>query len=91
VVGAQLIAAGRSEAAVQSLTTAVTKFRAAKKSEYTLMAEGYIGIARTLVNSTRDAGKKDLQSAVDALLENGSPDAKFFAGQLRTAAKVFSK
>ncbi len=89
--GAQLLAANQPQSAVKAFRDAAEKFRVAKKPESVLMAEGYIGIARMTVDSTRDAGKKELQDALKSLVEHGSQDAKFFAEQLETAAKVFSK
>ncbi len=90
LLGAQLLAADKPEAAAKSFKTAAETFRVANKSESALMADGYCGIARRLVEPTQDSGIEEMRAAIDALVELGSEDAKFFADQLKTAAKVFS-
>jgi hypothetical protein len=89
LLGAQLLAAGKPEVAQRSFAEAAARFRTAGKTSFELMASGYGGIAQMLDGSTKEAGKKKLDLALEGLLQDGSDDAKFFAGQLQTASKVF--
>ncbi|MEX2025739.1 MAG: hypothetical protein WEH44_00535 [Pirellulaceae bacterium] len=53
------------------------------------MSSGYVGIAEMMAGPTKEHGKGKLDLAVDALLKDGSDDAKFYAEQLKTAIKIF--
>ena len=53
------------------------------------MAAGYVGIANRLSPATREQGSQQLAAAIASLKQLGSDDAKFFAGQLESVAKLF--
>jgi hypothetical protein len=89
LLGAHLLAAGKPESAGLSFSEAVTRFRAAGKTQSQLMSSGYVGIAEMMVAPTKEQGSKKLDRAVEDLLKDGSDDARFFAEQLKTASQVF--
>lgn len=89
LLGAQLLAAGKSEDAQQSFAEAAAKFRAAGKTQSEFMSRGYAGIAEMTAEKTKEVGKKKFDLAVEALLKDNSDDARFFVEQLQTASKVF--
>ena len=53
------------------------------------MAAGYVDIADRLSSATREQGSQQLAAAIASLKQLGSDDAKFFAGQLESVAKLF--
>lgn len=89
LLGAQLLAAGKSEDAQQSFAEAAAKFRAAGKTQSEFMSRGYAGMAEMTAETTKEVGKEKFDLAVEALLKDNSDDARFFVEQLQTASKVF--
>ena len=55
------------------------------------MARGYIGIAILASDRTNGAGRKRLSDAIASLKATGTDDAKFFAEQLDSVARYFTK
>jgi hypothetical protein len=90
LLGAHELAAGKGEQAIACFEQAAAQFQKAGKTEYRLMAEGYRGIARIAGRASAEAGRRELAEAVDALRQLESDDARFFAEQLRSVAKMFA-
>ncbi len=91
LVGAQSLAAGDHKHAVAAFKKSATKFRAAKKNEFQLMATGYVALTRLVISPGDETAGMSFLTAVSKLQELDSDDAKFFASQLRTAKTVFVK
>ncbi len=91
VLGAHYLAAEEGPQALEAFAAAADKFRQAKKPAHATMAVGYQGIANMTRPPTRDEGQKQFDESLAALKEMDTDEAKFFAEQLETAAKVLLK
>jgi hypothetical protein len=89
LVGALELAAGRFDAARVAFEQAerVSLVQDAT-STYTLMARGYVELARKAGPQSRAQGKEALRETLDRLRVQGSKEAIFFADQLSTADRV---
>jgi hypothetical protein len=87
LVGALDLAAGRTEAAIASFDSARACFLSGGEQLEVLLGDGYRAIA---LSATADGEGADarLDQVVGQLQQNGSEKAKFFIGQLRTAARI---
>jgi hypothetical protein len=87
LVGALDLAASRTGAATASFDRARACFLSGGERSEVLLADGYRAIA---LSATADGERADvrLDEVVGQLQQNGSEKAKFFIGQLRTAARI---
>jgi tetratricopeptide (TPR) repeat protein len=90
-LGAQLMAAGRHEEAVEAFTLSREKAHAALDKLYEMLALGYVGVAKILSGSQRADGEKDLETAMEELREFKGEDGQFCINQLETAMRVFGE
>jgi hypothetical protein len=88
LIGAHHIAARRPEEARAALDGAEAAFAAAGEEASALMARGYRAIAARLAPAAPWAEGEDLPAILAALAGAGSDDARFFADQLVTAARL---
>lgn len=87
LVGALDLAAGRAEAAMASFDQARACSLSAGEQLEVLLADGYRAIALNVTEVGEGADAR-LDKVLGQLQQNGSDKAKFFAGQLRTAARI---
>jgi len=85
LVGALDLAAGRTDAALASFDQARACYLAHGDHVQVLLADGYRAIA---LGATGDGPDGSLDEVVARLHRDGSKQAGFFAGQLRTAARI---
>jgi hypothetical protein len=85
LVGALDLAAGRTEAAIASFDSARACFLSGGEQLEVLLGDGYRAIALCADGEEADVR---LDQVVGQLQQNGSEKAKFFIGQLRTAARI---
>jgi hypothetical protein len=87
LVGALDLAADRTEAAIASFDSARACFLSGGAQLEVLLGDGYRAIA---LSATADGEGADvrLDQVIGRLQQNGSEKAKFFIGQLRTAARI---
>lgn len=90
VIGAQYLALGDYEKAIESFTAAQEKAREAEDKTSELMNAGYIGIAKILAGKEKD-GQKEFDNAQEGLTQQKTEDADFYKEQLQTVLKVLSK
>jgi hypothetical protein len=98
LIGAHLLAAQQTGKAIAAFGQAERDFQQSGKSDYALMAAGYAALARKTaasavetLPSAREHADRQLQTALQALEQHESPDARFFAEQIRTAEMVLRK
>lgn len=91
LLGAQLLAAGKHKQALASFRKSTTKFRAAKKTDFTLMAKGYEALTLLAAEPAEKSRIEAVEASLAKLKQAGTDDAKFFAQQIRTAKAVFVK
>ncbi|MGA2066891.1 MAG: tetratricopeptide repeat protein [Thermoguttaceae bacterium] len=91
LLGAQHLALKQHAAAIEQFSKAVEQFQRARKPDFEQMARGYIGIATLASDRTSGAGRKQLSDAIASLKDLGTDDAKFFAEQLDSVARYFTK
>ncbi|MCA9207318.1 MAG: hypothetical protein KDA55_03135 [Planctomycetales bacterium] len=92
LLGAQLLANAKANAAIVEFHQAATEFKSASKPDYEQMAHGYAAIAkRSASPNDADVAREELQQAISALKKSGTEDAKFFAEQLHSVAEYFAK
>jgi hypothetical protein len=86
LVGALDLAANRIDAAIENFDQARACSLSAGEQPEALLAEGY----RAIALSATTVGEEDvgLDEVIGRLQQNGSDKAKFFANQLRTAARI---
>jgi hypothetical protein len=87
LVGALDLAAGRTDAAVASFDRARACYLSGGKQTQVLLIDGYLAIARS-ATEVGDGQDVRLDDVVGRLQQDGSENAKFFANQLRTAARI---
>ena len=90
-LGAQYLAVGKYEEAVRAFDSSKEKAREGKDGMNELLALGYIGVARIVEGTKKAEGQRQLDEAIAGLEKLKTQDSKFFAGQLRTVLKVFTK
>ncbi len=90
-LGAQLMAAGRHEEAVEAFALSKEKAHAALDSLYEMLALGYVGVAKILSGNLRAEGEKDLAKATGELKKLKTDDGRFCIDQLETAMRVFGE
>jgi len=89
-LGAQYVAAGKYDEAMNAFSTAEQKAREAEDDASVFMNLGYLGIARILEGSGRKEGEKQLKEAVEGLKKLNTEDSRFFADQLKSVLGVFA-
>ncbi len=87
LVGALELAAGEFDLALAAFRQAEQSFLAGDETK-SLMAHGYIALARKADPRSRVEGAEALNEALERLRVNGSKEALFFADQLATADRV---
>jgi hypothetical protein len=90
VLGAQLMAANHLEEAEEAFTHAADKSEEAGDEAGRYMNLGYIGIAKILEGSDKTEGQRQFEEAVDGLTMDGSEEAEFYRGQLKSVLQFFS-
>lgn len=90
-LGAQYLAVGEYEEAVRAFDSSKEKAREGKDGTSELLALGYIGVARIAQGAEKAKGQRQLDEAIAGLEKLKTEDSKFFADQLRTVLKVFTK
>lgn len=90
-LGAQYLTLGEYEEAVSAFDSSKEEAREGKDRASELLALGYIGVTRIAEGTKKSKGEKQLDEAVSGLEKLKTEDAKFFADQLRTVLKVFTK
>jgi hypothetical protein len=85
LVGALDLAAGRTDAALAGFDSARAHFLSAGEQSEVLLGDGYRAIALSTTGEGADVG---LDQVIGQLQQDGSEKAKFFIGQLRTAARI---
>lgn len=91
LVGAHHLALKVYDKAIKEFSQSVKLSQAAKAADQEHMARGYVGIAKLAADKSNTDGKTELATAMEALREIGSDDAKFFATQLESVSKLFAK
>jgi cytochrome c-type biogenesis protein CcmH/NrfG len=81
------LAAGEFDLALAAFRQAEQSFLAGDETK-SLMAHGYIALARKADPRSRVEGAEALNEALERLRVNGSKEALFFADQLATADRV---
>jgi hypothetical protein len=89
LLGAQLLAFGENDRAVEQFASAVEQFRRAKKEDFEQMARGYVSIAKSKLKESAEEGRVELTQAIKALKKMATDDSSFFAEQLESAARFF--
>lgn len=90
MLGAHLLAVGEYAAAVREFNASAGRAREAKDTGSDLLAQGFAGLAK-LLGKLGDTGEKEFTTARNELASGRVKDGKFFADQLDTARKVFSR
>ncbi len=91
LLGAHQLTAGKQDDAVASFENAAKFNGDAKQDDGQWMAKGYAGIAKLTGKDTADQGRKEMETAVAALRKIDTDDSKFYADQLESVAKYFTK
>jgi hypothetical protein len=87
LVGALDLAASRNEAAMASFDRARACFLSGGERLEVLLGDGYRAIALSAAADEQEADVR-LDEVIGELRQNGSEKAKFFIGQLQTAARI---
>lgn len=91
VLGAQYVAAGENDKAIDAFVSSMERAKEANDKESELLALGYIGVIKIVQGEKKAEGQKQLDEAIEGLNKLNTEDAKFFIDQLKTALKVFTK
>jgi hypothetical protein len=86
--GALKLAAGHPGEALSDFEQARRAFECGGEAAYELMARGYIALARKADPATAPVGAHEFPAALQALRNEGSKDAIFFAEQLVVAERT---
>jgi hypothetical protein len=87
LIGALDLAAGRAQAALTSFARSRASYLAAREPVKVLLVDGYLALARSMSeDGTLD--EAPLDEAIAHLQREGSKEARGFAAQLRTAARI---
>jgi hypothetical protein len=88
LVGALQLAAGRLDASWSSFGQARDASASIGETTNVLLADGYCAITHRQAPDRADHGAQELDEVIDRLMADGSKQARGFAEQLRTAARV---
>jgi hypothetical protein len=88
LVGAFQLAAGRLDASLSSFGQARDAYASIRETTSVLLVDGYRAIAHRQAPDRADHGVRELDEAIDRLMADGSKQARAFADQLRTAARI---
>lgn len=91
LLGAHQLAAQESTAAIGSFQKAAELFQQAKQPDGEQMALGYTVIAKLTTEEEKADGERELKAAVEKLREIDTDDSRFYADQLESVAKFFTK
>jgi len=91
VLGAQYLAGGSCDEAIEAFALAREKAREADDAASEWMNLGYIGIARITEGSEKTEGEKEFREAIEGLQRIDTKDAQFYMEQLESVLEVFSK
>jgi hypothetical protein len=89
LVGALQLAAGRLDASLSSFGQARDASESIGEKTNVLLADGYRAIAHRQAPDRADHSARELDDVIDRLMADGSKQARGFADQLRTAARIF--
>jgi tetratricopeptide (TPR) repeat protein len=90
-IGAQYIALKDYASAITAFESAAEYAKKSGSKDAELMNNGYIAMAQVLAGITKGKAQADFDKIVKALKDIGSDDANFFADQLVSALKFFSR
>ena len=90
-IGAQYIALKDYARAITAFKSAAEYAQKAGSKDAELMNNGYIAMAKVLEGTEKEKAKADLDKIVKELRAIGSDDANFFADQLISVLKFFSR
>lgn len=90
-IGAQYLAMKEYAKAKTAFESATTFAQKAGGKGAELMNDGYIAMTKILEGSDKEKAQADFDKTVKALQDIGTDDAKFFAGQLVSVLKFFSR
>jgi len=90
-IGAQYLAMKEYEKAKKAFESATTFAQKAGGKGAELMNNGYIAMTKILEGSDKEKAQADFDKTVKALQDIGTDDSKFFASQLESVLKFFSK
>ncbi|KPK72852.1 hypothetical protein AMJ87_03590 [candidate division WOR_3 bacterium SM23_60] len=90
-IGAQYLAMKEYAKATTAFESAVNYAQKAGSKDAELMNKGYIAMSRILEGSDKKKAQADFDKTVKALQDIGTDDSKFFAGQLVSVLKFFSR
>jgi hypothetical protein len=88
LVGAFQLAAGRLDASLSSFGQARDAFASIGETTSVLLVDGYRAIAHRQAPDRADRSAQELDEVIDRLMADGSKQARAFADQLRTAARI---
>ncbi len=88
LVGALQLATGRVDASLLSFGQARDAFASVGEKTSMLLADGYCAIALGQAPDGADNRAQELDEVINRLMADGSKEAKAFADQLRTAARI---
>lgn len=91
LLGAQLLAAEKFDAAALQFAESALKFAEAKKSTEEKMSLSYEKLVRRIQHADDANCQEALKQSLVALQALDNDDARFFTEQIRTAEKVFAK
>jgi hypothetical protein len=89
LVGALQLAAGRTDASLLSFGQARDASASIGEKTNVLLADGYRAIAHRQAPDRADRSAQELDEVIGGLMADGSKQARAFADQLRTAARIF--
>jgi tetratricopeptide (TPR) repeat protein len=90
-LGAQYLALGEYDRAIQAFQSSASKAEEAAARLYVLLARGYTGITMIVEGSRRGEGEDLLDEATEGLNQLGTEDSEYFVQQLKTALDVFTR
>jgi tetratricopeptide (TPR) repeat protein len=90
-IGAQYLAMKEYSKAKKAFESAVTYAQQAGGKGAELMNNGYIAMSGILAGTDKEKAQADFDKTVKALQDIGTDDSKFFANQLVSVLKFFSK
>ena len=90
-IGAQYLAMKEYAKAAAAFESAVNYAQKAGGKDAELMNNGYIAMAKILEGSNKEKAQADFDKTVKALKDIGTDDSKFFADQLVSVLKFFSR
>jgi hypothetical protein len=90
-IGAQYIALKEYASAITAFESAAEYAKKAGGKDAELMNNGYIAMTKVLEGSEKEKAQADFDKIVKALKDTGTDDANFFADQLVSALKFFSR